>query len=322
MMAEHLCKADNATVLLGNQAIAHPAFTQLRSLANFIAQTSGSMLGYLPESANNVGAWLAGAVPHRLAGGKKIETTGRDARAMLDSPCKAYVLIGIEPEFDCWNGSAAIEAVQAAEFVASLSAFINGTIKSYADIILPISLFAETSGTYVNAEGRWQSFQGASPPLGEARPAWKILRVLGNRLNLEGFDYLDSQQVLKEVQQQCNAIEPNNLVSGNVAIQLSDADELVRIADVPIYAVDAIVRHAWSLQQTPLAEPAQIKINTEVAKKLGLHNMAQVEIRQNGSAVTLPLVLDETIPNDCVWVAAGLQETALMDKQPAHSSFA
>jgi NADH-quinone oxidoreductase subunit G len=309
VMAEHLCKAEDATVLLGNQAFSHPDFAQLRILANFIAQASNARQGYKSEAANSVGAWLSGAVPHRSAGGKEIETMGLDALAMLDSPRKAYVLIGIEPEFDCWNSSAATKAVQAAEFVVSISAFLNSTIKNYSHVVLPAALFAETSGTYVNSEGRWQSFQGACQPLGEARPIWKILRVLGNHLNLEGFDYFDSREVLKEVQQQCSAIEPSNALNSDLSVQITKESKLMRIADVPIYAVDAVVRRAWSLQQTPLAEPAQIKISTEDAKKLGLHNIAQARIQQNGSSLTLPLILDDSIPRNCVWVSPSIQET-------------
>ena len=309
VIAEQLSKAENATILLGNQATAHPAFSQLRALAVLVSKISGAALGYLSEAANTVGAWLSGAMPHRLLAGKPADKPGLDAQAMVRNPRKAYVLLGIEPEFDCWNGSAALQAIQNAEFVVTLSGYASDTAKEYADVILPAALFTETSGTYVNMEGRWQSFSGACQPLGEARPAWKILRVLGNQFGLEGFDYLDSQQVLNEIQQQCESIQPDNLIASNLSFEAFTSDGLMQIVEVPIYATDAIVRRAQSLQQTTLAPSAQVRLNDEVAKQLGLHNSTQAKIQQNGSEAILPLVLDNSIPVGCVWVAGGLPES-------------
>ena len=311
IMAEHLVNGEAATILLGNQAIAHPAFAQLRALAVFTAQQSGAALGYLPEASNCAGAWLAGAVPHRQAGGAVADTTGLNAQEMLSQPCKAYVLIGgIEPEHDCWQGQAALAAIKHADFIVSLTPFASETIQSYADVILPIALFSETSGTYVNCEGRWQSFQGACEPLGEARPAWKVLRVLGNQFEVAGFDYFDSQQVLAEAQTACDGITPDNSQVFDGEFSALQANGLQRISDVPIYAVDALVRRAEALQQTPLAEPAQIRISTELAKQLGLHNAAQAQAKQNGFTVTLPLVIDDSVPAGCAWIASSLPESA------------
>lgn len=311
-MAEHLVKSAKASVLLGNLAIAQPAFAQLRALAGFVAQASGATLGYLPEAANAVGGWLAGVLPHRLGGGKPASLVGLDARAMLESPRKAYVLLGVEPEFDCWDSATALAAIKAAEFVVSLTAYASNRIKEYADLILPIAAFAETSGTYVNAEGRWQSFQGAVKPLGEARPAWKVLRVLGNSFDLAGFDYLDSTEVLAEVRTQCEGIEPRNQVEINGDFKPLGVTGLLRVADVPIYAVDALARRAQALQQTPLARPAEVTLHPELARELGLVEAKQARVRQNGNEVILPLVLDEGIPKGCVWVSAGLTGSATL----------
>lgn len=311
-MAEHLVKSAKASVLLGNLAIAQPAFAQLRALAGFVAQASGATLGYLPEAANAVGGWLAGVLPHRLGGGKPASLVGLDARAMLESPRKAYVLLGVEPEFDCWDSATALAAIKAAEFVVSLTAYASNRIKEYADLILPIAAFAETSGTYVNAEGRWQSFQGAVKPLGEARPAWKVLRVLGNSFDLAGFDYLDSTEVLAEVRTQCEGIEPRNQVEISGDFKPLSVTGLLRVADVPIYAVDALARRAQALQQTPLARPAEVTLHPELARELGLVEAKQARVRQNGNEVILPLVLDEGIPKGCVWVSAGLAGSATL----------
>ena len=302
-IATRLVNHAPATVLLGNLAVAHPAFAHLRALAGFVAAQTGARLGYLPEAANSVGGWLAGAVPHRLAGGQLASLAGLDVRAMLETPRKAYVLLGVEPELDCWDGAAALRALQGAELVISLSPYAG---KGYAKIILPTATFAETSGTYVNAEGRWQSFQGASKPVGEARPAWKVLRVLGNLCGVGGFDYTSSEEVLAEVQSACAQVAPDNTPGVGNPLKPFHFDGLLRVADVPIYAVDALVRRARSLQQSSLARPVEVRLHSEVAAALGIVGREQVQVRQNGVAVDLPLVLDDSIPKGCAWIPAGL----------------
>ena len=322
-MAEALVNHAPATVLLGNLAVAHPAFAQLRALAGFVARCGGARLGYLPEAANSAGGWLAGALPHRLAGGPAAPKPGLDARAMLESPRKAYVLLGVEPELDCWDGAAAFEALQGAELVVSLSAYAGAGGRNDARIgraggvsplfLLPVATFAETAGTYVNAEGRWQSFQGASKPFGEARPAWKVLRVLGNLCGVTGFDYVSAEDVLAEVRDLCDSVQPNNLSSGEPPNwRPFQTEGLLRVADVPIYATDPLVRHARSLQQSPLARPAEVRLHPEAARALGVAGREQVQVRQNGRAVELPLVLDESIPQGCAWIPAGLPGSAAL----------
>jgi NADH-quinone oxidoreductase subunit G len=304
-MAAHLMNAP-ATVLLGNLAIAHPAFAQLRALAGFVAQQSGAQLGYLPEAANSVGGWLAGALPHRGPGGQKAPMVGLDTRTMLESPRKAYVLLGVEPELDCWDGATALKALQGAELVISLSPYAGLAGKTQVQMILPVATFAETSGAYINAEGRWQSFQGASKPFGESRPAWKILRVLGNLCGVGGFDYVSSEEILAEAQNACAQVKPDNTVNLDQSFTPFRADGLLRVADVPIYATDSLVRRSHSLQASPLARPAEVRLHPETAQALGVVGRDQVQVRQNGVVVDLPLVLDESISQGCAWIPAGL----------------
>ncbi len=306
-MAEALVNNAPATVLLGNLAVSHPAFAQLRALAGFVARCGGARLGYLPEAANSAGGWLVGALPHRLPGGQSAAAVGLDARTMLESPRKAYVLLGVEPELDCWDGAAALEAIQGAEVVVALSAYASVGGRPEAHIALPVATFAETAGTYVNAEGRWQSFQGASKPFGEARPAWKVLRVLGNLCGVTGFDYVSAEDVLAEVQALCGSVQPDNVPSeAHPSWRRFQSEGLLRVADVPIYATDPLVRRARSLQQSPLARPAEVRLHPEAARALGVAGREQVQVRQNGRAVELPLVLDESIPQGCAWIPAGL----------------
>jgi len=225
---------------------------------------------------------------------------------MMESPRKAYVLLGIEPELDCWDGAAALKALQGAEFVVSLSPFAGPAGKSYAQTVLPVATFAETSGTYVNAEGRWQSFQGASRPFGEARPAWKVLRVLGNLCGVDGFEYVSSEEVLAEVRGACGEVRPDNALDLSQPLAPFRADGLLRVAEVPIYAADSLVRRARALQASPLARPAEVRLHPDMARELGVTGREQVQVRQNGAAVDLPLVLDESVPKGCAWIPAGL----------------
>lgn len=306
-MAGHLVNCPPATVLLGNLAVAHPAFAQLRALAGFVASQSGARLGYLPEAANSAGGWLTGAVPHRLAGGRKASVAGLDARAMLEAPRRAYVLLGVEPALDCWDGAAALNALQGADLVVSLSPYAGQVGQSSVQVCLPTATFAETSGTYVNTEGRWQSFQGASRSFGESRPAWKILRVLGNLCGVSGFDYTSSEDVLAEIKDACAQVKADNTPNLEQSFTPFRTDGLQRVADVPIYAVDALVRRAASLQASPLAQSAEVRLHPDVARELGLSGREQVQVRQNGNTISLPLVLDESVPRGCAWIPAGLK---------------
>ncbi|OAD22300.1 NADH-quinone oxidoreductase, chain G, partial [Candidatus Thiomargarita nelsonii] len=235
------------TVLLGSLATAHPEFSTIRALAATIAKLSGADLGYLGEGGNTSGAWLAGALPHRAAAGEPVNTAGLNAHAMLSQSLKGYILLGLEPELDSINGAAALATLEKAEFVVSLSAYQTPTMESYADVILPIALFAETSGTYVNGEGIWQSFSGVVPPPGDARPGWKILRVLGNLFEVDGFDYIASDQVRDELRPLIGDKKAETQTAWQIPARLSvdPANKgLQRITEMPIYSVDALVRRA------------------------------------------------------------------------------
>lgn len=315
-IAENLVYGEPAAVLLGNLASVHPAFSQLRALAGFIARRCGASLGYLPEAANSAGAWLAGVLPHRGVAGQAASVNGLDAQAMLESPRKAYVLLGLEPEYDCGHPAGALSALGSAEYVVSLTAFVSDSLKEYAHAVLPVATFGENAGSYVNAEGRWQGFKAAVKPLGESRPAWKVLRVLGNRFELAGFDYQSLQEVTADIATACAGIHPDNLVESNgESLPPVTVAGLMRLGDVPIYAVDPLVRRAQSLQRTPLVRPAELVLNPLTAQELGLAEAREARFRQNGGEVVLPLVLDAGIPQRCVWLSAGL--TAVTALGPA-----
>ncbi len=271
VIAQQLHQANKATVLMGSQALAHPAMSTLRALAGVISQLSNAVFGYLPEAGNSVGGWLAGALPHRGAFGKSIATPGLNARAMLDSKLKAYLLHGIEPEFDCADPTAALTALNGADFVVSLSSYKSELMQRYANVILPIGPFTETSGTFVNAEGRWQSFAGVVSPLGESRPGWKVLRVLGNLFGLDGFDYFSSEEVRDELRAMTTDIKADNTIVWSCPSKLG-VEAVSGTMEIPMYAVDAIVRRATSLQKTADGQAAANYFNEiEVIKaRLGL----------------------------------------------------
>ncbi|MCH8220605.1 MAG: molybdopterin-dependent oxidoreductase [Proteobacteria bacterium] len=244
-----------AMILLGHLAQRHPAWAGIRALAAKLAGLTGVSLGYIPDGGNAVAGCLAGVLPHRDAGGKSTADAGLDAHAMLASNLSAYLLLGCEPEFDCANGEAARKSLAAADLVVAIGSFASETTKEYADVILPIGSYAESPGTYVNAEGRWQSVTAAAAPVGQSRPAWKVLRVLGNLLDLDGFDYQDSQQVRDELAEILGQIGPDNAYHGDYE-HADAAGGAGEAHDVPMYRTDAIVRRSRPLQETEQDSPA------------------------------------------------------------------
>jgi len=241
-IAQSLLGGDRKAVLLGNAAAHHPRASSLLALANWIADQTGASVGYLTEAANTVGAQLAGVLPG---------PGGLNAGQMLSGGLKAVLLLNTEPEFDSALGVSAKAGISQAQMVVTLSPFKSNM--SLSDVLLPIAPFTETPGTFVNAEGRVQSFHAVVKPLGDTRPAWKVLRVLANLLDLPGFDFDSSQDVLKQVQGLPVAGEPNvcagklsNKTSASIDLSTSGISPVV----ASIYGLDGTVRRAASLQLT------------------------------------------------------------------------
>jgi NADH-quinone oxidoreductase subunit G len=250
--AQALLSGERRAVWLGALAARHPAFADLRALAAALAQMCAASLGRITEGANAAGAYLAGAIPHRAAGAKSVAQGGLNAREMLSAPLRAYVLLGVEPSLDSLEPES-LRTLEKAQFVAAMTPFASEELKSVAHVLLPVGTFAESSGTYVNCEGLWQSQSAAAAPVGEARPGWKVLRVLGNLLQLAGFDYQSSQDVLAEARAACASLVPRPY-QGTHGVRLRPAEggseESVTLTDVPMYQTDAVVRRAPSLQRT------------------------------------------------------------------------
>ena len=302
-IAQSLIDGEKRAIFLGNAATQSPQATQLHVLALELAKLTGATLGFLGEGANTVGGHIGGALP-----------SGANARQMFEQPRKAYVLMGVEPEFDCANPQLALNALRQASLVVYLSAFKHAPALDYADVMLPIAPFTETSGTFVNIEGRVQSFNGVVKGRGDSRPAWKVLRVLGNVLNLDGFAYESSEAVRDDVlgkgAEFVSALD--NGLNG-VAISLpNQADGLQRIADVPINFADPIVRRAPALQQTADAVAPTARISETTLAQLGIVAGSQVRVKQGQGEAILVARADNAIPAGCVRIAAAHASTVAL----------
>ena len=247
-VAATLVVGDLRVILLGALAQHHAAYSELRALAAALAGATGAKLGYLPEGGNAVGAALAGVLPHRAAGGRAVAAPGLNAVEMLGARLKAYVLVGGIESADLVPSSVNDSSLRSADCVVAITPYASEEVLAHASVILPSAVFAETAGTWVNVEGRWQSVAGVSKPAGEARPAWKILRVLGNLLGLAGFEYDSSEEVRDELRHELDTYKGGMAAAAAFAPGRLAAMDVTR--EVGIYGVDAIVRRSAPLQAT------------------------------------------------------------------------
>jgi len=301
-IATSLLSGERKGIVLGNAAVQHPQAGVLLALAQWIAEQTGARFGVFGEAANSVGAALVGARP---------QAGGLNAGQMLAGPgLKALVLLGVEPEFDAANPTAARAAVDGAEMVVSLSPFKTAA-SDFADVLLPIAPFSETSGTFVNAEGRVQGFHGVVKPQGDARPAWKVLRVLGTLLGLPGFDFDTSEQVRSAALGDLAAVGSRlNNASSSAIVLSGPTGGLERITDVPIYCTDSLVRRAASLQATADARTPVASLPQALWAELGLAEGARVKVSQDSASAVLDAALDASLPANVVRVPAGHPATA------------
>ncbi|SFF07537.1 NADH-quinone oxidoreductase subunit G [Nitrosomonas sp. Nm166] len=322
-IASSLIENAPAAIYLGNLSQHHPDYSRINLLAGLIAQVTGASFGVLGEAANSVGAYLAGAVPEirTLPTSVKLdhaEIVGLNAAQMLgfsadeaEEKCRAFILMNVEPEFDTYNSKQALKTIKSSEFVVSMSAY-KGSAGDYADVLLPIAPFTETSGTYVNTEGRVQSFNGVVSPLGETRPAWKVLRVLSNLLQLEKFDYETPEQIRAEIFPdglEINQYLNNTLKDFDLEINIVEKQGVQRIGEVPIYQADPIVRRAESLQATHDALPPKAWMSAVMLENLGIDAGAQVRVGQGDEFVQLEAACDERLPANCARVACAHPKT-------------
>jgi NADH-quinone oxidoreductase subunit G len=307
-IALSLKSAKRAGVYLGALALAHPDLSVIRQLGQAIAHHSGASLGEFASAGNSAGAWLAGAVPHRLPGGEASNDQGLSATEMLSKTAVATMLIGIEPELDGLHGQRSIEVLQQSALNVVINPFMTDAMRSYAHVVLPMATFAETSGTYVNTEGLWQGMRAVARPLGEVRPAWKILRVLGNLLNLEGFEFMSSEDVRDELRAACQNLKLSSQITPMEVVVSQNADQqgMQRLGGVAMFAVDSLVRRSASLQETADAHAAKsVRLHPAEIQRLGLVVGGIAEVSSSTNQVQMMVQADDGLPEGSAWIAYG-----------------
>jgi NADH-quinone oxidoreductase subunit G len=301
LIAASLASGANTAVLMGNLAVASAQASTLAANGRAVAELAGGKFGFLTSGGNTVGGYLAGAIPGK---------GGKNAAAMLAEPLKAYVVLHAEPLLDADNGQQAIAALRGAQFAVALTPYRSAAAE-WADVMLPVSPFTETSGTYVNAQGLAQSFKGTVTPFGQTRPGWKVLRVLGNVLHLAGFDDETSESVRDAVL--AGGIEGrlSNEIKAPLGLGQA-ASGLERVADVPIYRTDAMVRRSEPLQAAPASKKPAAAMNGRTLTSLGLTAGVKVRVSSGQGAVELETVQDDAVADRAVRISAAFENTAAL----------
>ncbi len=298
-LAAQIVAGAKPAVLLGNAAVAAPDASQIAAQAQVLADASQATLGFLTSGANTVGAYLAGATA---------QNDGLSAQEMINDSLAAYIVLHTEPKFDMDNGLAA-EAALTKSFSVALTSY-KSAAQSWARVMLPVAPFTETSGTYVNAEGRAQSFKGVVPAYAQSRPAWKVLRVLGNLLSLNDFDY-ESSEAIREKVLACNfTAKLNNKVTAVAqASSVTELNGLERVAEVAIYRSDAIVRRAESLQETDISQTPRALMNSQTLAALQITEGAKVKVSSATGTIELEAAADDRLADSTVRIAQGFEAT-------------
>ena len=309
-IADSLAAGSQVAVLLGNAAVNAPDAARIAANAQFVAQLSAGKLGFLTAGANTVGGYLAGAVP--VNGGKP-------AAAMLAQPLKAYIVLHAEPLLDTDNGAQALAALKSAQFNVALTSYAS-TAQEWANVMLPISPFTETSGTFVNAQGLAQSFKGTVAPHAQTRPGWKVLRVLGNVLHLAGFDDETSESIRDAVLSGGVQARLSNQIQSAVGVSVATEGGLQRVTDVPIYRTDAIVRRAHALQASQASRAPVARMHATTLSTLGIEIGAVVRVKSASGHIEIVAEQDNTLSAGAVRIAAGFTQTAALGSAFGHLS--
>ncbi len=300
---------EKGLIVIGALAQQHRDASIIRAIAHWVAENTGCKLAVLAP-ANSVAGWLANCLPG---------ARGLNAEQMRNTALGAMILLGTEPELDSIHGKDAFHALEKAGFVVQISAFKSESTMQYADALLPMAAFAESAGTYVNCEGRAQRSEVAATPRGESRPAWKILRVLGNFLEQEGFDYITLDDVSEELEAtlDLSGILPSARLTrwktGDP--QSTPGTGLFRIAELPMYRLDPTLRHARALQRTADNPPPAVTVHPDTVQRLNLAASNTVRVKNGAGEAVLPLKTDRRVPGNAAYIPAGFLETAPLGGQ-------
>ena len=298
-LVDSLRRAERGLIILGDGALNHPLGACLRHLAEWLAGVLNVALCVLPGPANSQGAWLAGSVP---------DADGLNARAMLEQPRHAYLLLGLDPDLDLARPALARQAFVAADRVVALSAYANPALLDAADVLLPLAELPETEGSYWNLDGRLQHFKAAVRPPADARPGWKILRQLGELLGLDGFAFTE----LGEVSAALEDFQAPPAVAAPATAPAGEA-ELARVGDVPMYASDALVRRSPPLQAITQADVLRVRLHPATVASQGLIEGQRLRLRQGAAWVEFDWMADARIAPDAVWLPTALTDTVALD---------
>ncbi|WP_107689019.1 NADH-quinone oxidoreductase subunit NuoG [Neisseria wadsworthii] len=297
-VAASLKNAEKAAIVLGAEVQNHPDYAAIYAAAQELAAATGAVLGILPQAANSVGADILGV------------NSGNSIQEMLAQPKKAVLLLNVEPEIDVANGGKAVAALKQAQSVMAFTPFESETLREVCDVMLPIAPFTETSGSFISMEGRLQSFHGVVKGFADSRPLWKVLRVLGNVFELEGFEYDSSEQVLREAVNKESLPEKLNNRSTWQGEAVQTASGLVRVGGVGIYHTDAIVRRSAPLQATSHAQVPAARIHPNTLAALGLQDGEAVQAGQGGATVGVRVSADAGLPENVVYLPLHTENAA------------
>ncbi len=304
-LADQICQAGgNGLVVLGEAAQQHPNASLIKAIVHWLAEAAGSRIALLAPGNSAAGA-LANCQPGE---------GGRNTGQMLAGGMRGFILLGCEPELDCMDGKQALSAMQDSDFVIQLSAFRSESVMQYADVLLPMATFAESSGSYLNCEGRLQRSRAAVTPPGEVKPAWKILRVLGNFLGCRGFDYMDLEDIETELSPRTENPAPTFRLG---KWRLEDMIEpghtgLTRLSGMPMYRGEATLRHARALQSTADTPAPVIRVHPDTLSELGLKSGEQALLDDGDTTAQLPVKEDPRIPEKCIYLPSGFAESAML----------
>ena len=314
-IARALVKADRAAVFIGSLGISHSRLSSLRFLSGTLAQRVSATFGYLENGANSAGAWLAGAIPHRIPGMEKAASGGLDAGAMLAQGMAAYLLLDVEPELDSFAGNLAREAMAGADCIVAVTGYKNAA--EYADVLLPMAMYAENAGSYLNMEGRQQCFSAAVPPPGKARPAWEIICSLAKKIGIPDFSYRGVADIRSELAEITQHLRADNMGAWQTPETIETGSDAVQcIGYVPMNSVDPLVRHAPALQQGADIADGFAHINKKTARRLGVVRQENVRVTSQTTAMQLPLLIDGTVADNCVLIHGGHADSGKLGPLP------
>ncbi len=297
-------KQGSAVVIFGDSATQHPQASLLRAAARFVAQAAGAAYNELPAGANAIGLARTGVLPL---------STGRNAAALLANPARALIAYHLGSQ-DTSSSAAYDEARSNADFHVYIGAYACNGVRRTAHAVLPVGLPPEIDGTYVNVDGSAQTVTAGAKLPGEARPGWRVLRALGAALGLPGFDFTEFSQLHAMTQPSLVGRSTNapSAKLASVPVQpsaLSPQASLMRIATVPIYRSDAVVRRAPALQAHPLTGHAAVGLNPEDALALGLANGAAAKVSAGDAQTVLPVIVTRAVPRGAAWIESTWSET-------------